>query len=131
MAMKFNRSFNINRVVKRLVRSVLALYVGGTVMTTFGNVMKCSGSPFYNGLTLIGWTVTPTQTVNSTAVITGVATACNATSTPAFISNLGASAGNNVGVSNFNVITATSGSGVLAVVGIIAIAQIITEFITW
>lgn len=88
--MRFNRSFNVNRVVKRLVRSVLALYVGGTVMTTFGTVMNGTTSPFYSGLSLIGWTVSTT-----------------------------------------NQITATTGSGVLAVVGIIAISQIVTEFITW
>jgi len=89
--MRFNRSFNVNRVVKRLVRTVLSLYVGGTIMTVFGTVMNGTSSPFYTGLSLIGWTV------NST---TGQ-------------------------------ITATSGSGVLAVVGIIAIAQVVTEFITW
>lgn len=104
MAMRFNRSFNVNRVVKRLVRSVLALYVGGTVMTTFGSVMNGTESPFYQGLTLIGWT-----TSGSTAVTCA-----------------------NSGSGTFtNCITSTTGSGVLAVVGIIAIAQIITEFITW
>ncbi len=86
---RFNRNFDVNRVVKRLVQTVLALYVGGTIMTTFGTVMNGTTSPFYTGLTLIGWTVTD------------------------------------------NTITATSGSGVLAVVGIIAIAQIVTEFINW
>lgn len=89
MALRFNRRFNINRVVKRLVNTVLALYVGGTIMTTFGTVMNGTTSPFYSGLTLIGWTVTSNQ------------------------------------------ITATTGSGVLAVVGIVAIAGIVTEFITW
>ena len=86
---RFNKNFDVNRVVKRLVQTVLALYVGGTIMTTFGTVMNGTTSPFYTGLTLIGWTVSS------------------------------------------NVITATSGSGVLAVVGIIAIAQIVTEFINW
>lgn len=87
--LRFNKGFNVNRVVKRLVRSVLALYVGGTVMSTFGTVMNGTTSPFYTGLTLIGWTVTDST------------------------------------------IMATSGTGVLAVVGIIAIAQIVTEFINW
>lgn len=91
MAMRFNRGFNVNRVVKRLVRSILALYVGGTIITVFGTVMNGTSSPFYSGLSLIGWTVDSTT----------------------------------------NTITATTGSGVLAVVGIIAIAQIVTEFITW
>lgn len=87
--LRFNKRFNINRVVKRLVYTVLALYVGGTIMSTFGTVMNGTTSPFYTGLSLIGWTVASNQ------------------------------------------ITATSGSGVLAVVGIIAIAQIVTEFVTW
>ena len=89
MAVRFNRNFNVNRVVKSLVRTVLALYVGGTIMTTFGTVMNGTTSPFYTGLSLIGWTVSSST------------------------------------------ITATSGSGVLAVVGIIAIAQIVTEFVSW
>jgi len=88
---RFNQSFNVNRVVKRLVRTILALYVGGTVLSVFGTVMNGTSSPFYTGLSLIGWTVDATT----------------------------------------NTIMATSGSGVLAVVGIIAIAQIVTEFITW
>jgi len=88
---RFNQSFNVNRVVKRLVRTILALYVGGTVLSVFGTVMNGTSSPFYTGLSLIGWTVDSTT----------------------------------------NTIMATSGSGVLAVVGIIAIAQIVTEFITW
>jgi len=88
---KFNQSFNVNRVVKRLVRTILALYVGGTIISVFGTVMENTSSPFYTGLSLIGWTVDAST----------------------------------------NTITATSGSGVLAVVGIIAIAQIVTEFITW
>lgn len=89
MAMKFNKRFNINRVVKRLVYTILALYVGGTIISTFGTVMNGTTSPFYTGLSLIGWTVTSNQ------------------------------------------ITATSGSGVLAVVGIIGIASVVTEFVTW
>lgn len=95
---KFNSGFNVNRVVKRLVRTVLALYVGGTIMTVFGTVMNGTASPFYTGLSLIGWSV-------------------------------GTQAG--VASSTQNYIYNTTGSGVLAVVGIIAVAQIVTEFITW
>lgn len=97
---RFNQNFNVNRVVKRLVRTVLALYVGGTIMTVFGTVMNATSSPFYTGLSLIGWTV------SGTAVTCGSSTVKNC-------------------------ITDTTGSGVLAVVGIIAIAQIVTEFVTW
>lgn len=118
MAVRFNKSFNINRVVKRLVRSVLALYVGGTIMTTFGTVMTNTSSPFYSGLSLIGWTVGATGT-NGTA---GWYYYCSDGGAQSVYSG-------SAGVSNC--ITATSGSGVLAVVGIIAIAQIVTEFINW
>lgn len=98
--MKFNRNFNINRVVKRLVYTILALYVGGTIMLVFGNVMNGTYSPFYQGLSLIGWTV-ETSTVCGTA---------------------GAQS---------NCVTATSGTGVLAVVGIIGIASVVMEFISF
>lgn len=115
--MRFNKGFNVNRVVKRLVRTILALYVGGTVISVFGTVMQCTASPFYSGLSLIGWTVTSTLTVDT---VTNNA-ACNLTGTSPTLA-----AG-----TYYNVITSTSGTGVLAVVGIIAIAQIVTEFITW
>ena len=125
MAIQFNRNFNVNRVVKRLVRTVLALYVGGTIMTTFGSVMTCTYSSFYEGLSLIGWTVS--DLVNATSVggvttVGGYNGGQNCT-----IAELGIAAS---GTQN-NVITSISGSGVLAVVGIIAIAQIVTEFVSW
>ena len=108
-----NRNFNINRVVSKLIYTVLALYVGGTIMVTFGAVMNCTNSPFYQGLSLIGWTVSSSLTVvNST-----VPTTCNTAN-----SNL-------VAGTYSGVITATSGSGVLAVLGIIAIAGVVLEFI--
>lgn len=113
---RFNRSFNVNNVVKRLVRTILALYVGGTIMTVFGTVMQNTTSPFYTGLSLIGWTVGNYPLCNATNYCTSCA---------------GGTVGTLTGNASANCITATSGSGVLAVVGIIAIAQIVTEFITW
>ncbi len=82
------KGINIGRVVAKLVSTVLALYVGGTIMIEIGNVMNGTTSPFYRGLTLIGWTV-----------------------------------------SDAGLITATSGSGILAVIGIIGIATIVMEFV--
>lgn len=116
---RFRRGFNINRVVKRLVRSILALYVGGTIVSTFGTVMVNQSSPFFTGLTLIGWTV-GSRMFNSTDY-------CEACST--CTSGVGQSLPTTG--ANINCITSTTGSGVLAVVGIIAIAQIVTEFISW
>lgn len=117
---KFRKGFNVNRVVKRLVRTVLALYVGGMVMTTFGTTMSNTTSPFYTGLTLIGWSTEAFPKYNSTTWCAECTTGCG---DPAGAGAIASASG--------NCLTSTSGSGVLAVVGIIAIAQIITEFITW
>lgn len=86
--LRFNNKINVSRVVTKVVVAVIALYVGGTIMTQIGNVMNSTTSPFYQGLSLIGWTV-----------------------------------------STSGQITNTSGSGVLAVIGIIAIGSIVTEFV--
>lgn len=82
------KNLNIGRVVAKIVGTVLALYVGGTIMIEIGNVMNSTTSPFYRGLTLIGWTVSSTGQI-----------------------------------------TSTSGSGILAVVGIVGIASIVMEFV--
>jgi len=105
----FNKNFDIGRVVKRLVGTILALYVGGVIMTTFGSVMNCTTSPFYKGLALIGWTVTDVTIDHTNGICTN------------FV---------NESVQS-NVITATSGSGVLAVIGVIGIGSVVMEFISW
>lgn len=92
--MRFKRGMNVSGVVRRLTRTVLSLYVGGTILTELGNVMNGTVSSFYRGLSLIGWTV----------------------------STAGA---------DINTITATNGSGILSVVGIVALAQIVTSFISF
>lgn len=101
MAFSFNRNWDINRVVRKLIYTILGLFVGGTILTTFGQVMNATASPFYSGLSLIGWTV------SSTAV------ACGSQGTVT------------------NCITATTGTGILSVVGIISIASVVLEFVTW
>lgn len=103
---------NVGRVVAKLVGTVITLWVGGTVVTVLGNVMNCSQSPFYQGLNLIGWTIETHVPATSGS--------CNTTA----LAPLGTS------VSHANQVTATSGSGVLAVIGIIGIASIIMEFVT-
>lgn len=107
MAMKFNRNFDIGRVVKRLVYVILALYVGGTIISVFGDVMNCTTSPFYDGVSLIGWTLTDYASG-------GAGDVCSALSNTTPYTN---------------VITSVSGSGVLAVVGIIGIAGVVMEFV--
>lgn len=107
---RFNKNYNIGRVVSRIVSTVLALYVGGTVLTVFGEVMNGTASPFYDGLTLIGWTISD--------AVNGTTSDCNTITD-------GAAAGLVIN----NCITDVSGAGVLAVVGIIAIASVVLEFV--
>lgn len=85
---KYRRGVNIPRVVGKVAGTILALYVGGTIITEIGNVINGTTSPFYKGLTLIGWTVTDAGQV-----------------------------------------TDTTGSGILAVIGIVGIASIVMEFV--
>lgn len=113
MAMKFNRNFDVGRVISRLITGVLSIYVGGTILTEFGNAMANTTSPLYTGLSLIGWTVETNTQTNGTA---GYYVGCGAGSDP-------------VTTAQPNCITDTTGSGVLSVVGILVIAQIIMEFI--
>lgn len=82
------KKINVGRVVGKIATVVIVLWVGGTILTEIGDVMNGTSSPFYSGLSLIGWTVDATNTI-----------------------------------------TSTSGSGILAVVGIIAVASIVLEFV--
>ena len=81
-------NINIGRVVGKIATVLIALWVGGIIITTLGSVMNGTTSPFYSGLALIGWTVNTSGTI-----------------------------------------TATSGSGVLSIVGLIGIASIVLEFV--
>lgn len=85
---RMRKGVSINRVVKRIVVTLLSLWVGGTIVSEIGGVMNNTQSPFYKGLALIGWEV-----------------------------------------SDAGLITSTSGSGILAVVGIIGIAGVVMEFV--
>jgi hypothetical protein len=63
----FRKDFSISEVVTRLVVTILALYVGGTILTQIGSVINGTTSPLYGGLTLIGWTVTNGTVTNTTS----------------------------------------------------------------
>ena len=110
------KQVNVPRVVAKIVGMILALYVGGTILSEIGDVVVNSSSPFYQGLTLIGWTVGPTGT-NGTA---GCFYSCSQTPVPA--------CGLTTSTTS-TCITSTSGSGILAVIGIIGIASIVMEFV--
>jgi len=103
MAFRVRRRGKINaiRIGLKVGMTVIGLWVAGVLLNTMGEVMNGTCSAFYNGLSLIGWTVgAPTATT---------AHGCLTTDT--------------------NTITAFSGSGILAVVGILALASIVTEFV--
>lgn len=63
---KFNKNYSIMRAVKKLAFTLIALWIGGTIVTELGTVMTDECSPFFDGLSLIGWTV------NSDSCITAI-----------------------------------------------------------
>lgn len=71
--MQWKKEFSISEVVTRLVITILALYVGGVILTEVGKVVNGTTSPFNGGFTLLGWTVT-NGTVTSTTAGTGILT---------------------------------------------------------
>lgn len=107
------RNINIGRVVAKIVATLITLWVGGTILTTMGDVMLHTESPFYRGLALIGWTVGGYPFFNTTHYAAQCANTSVGTTTQ----------------TGANCITATSGTGVLGVIGLIGIAVIVLEFI--
>jgi len=93
------QNVKIGRVVSKIAGTIIALYAGGVVITELGTAMNGTCSPFYKGLSLIGW-----DTAN---------VVCSTTS-----------------AANANTLNDVSGSGILAVVGIIGLASIVMEFVT-
>lgn len=115
----FNKNISIGRVVGKIAATIIALYVGGTIVNEVGAVMNNTESPFYQGLSLIGWTIGdyPTNGTDFMATCTWVSSSNHA-------NYLGGTTSPGA-----NCITAVSGSGILAVVGIIGIAAIVMEFV--
>lgn len=72
MKVRWKKGVNIGRVVAKVVATVLALYVGGTIMSEIGSVMNGTTSPFNKGLTLIGWTVSDAGLITSTTANSGI-----------------------------------------------------------
>ena len=122
----FNKNFNVGRVISRLITGVLSLYVGGTILTEFGASMTNATSALYTGLGLIGWTVGD-QITNGTATYY---LSCSNGGTQS-LSPLCTTGCATIPDSLTNCLTSTSGSGVLSVIGILVIAQVIMEFISF
>lgn len=103
----FNTDFDPFRVIRRIVTAVLSLYVGSVVMKTFAEVAKGTSSPFYEGLKLIGF-----QFEEATCMSNITTAYCQA-----------------------GTMTQLTGevhlAGIMSVMGIIIIAMILTEFISF
>lgn len=118
----WRKKVSIKRVVSKLAFSVIGLYVGGTVLNQLGATMNQTESPFYKGLTLIGWTVggypacPGGENYSTTCAYPSSGQACNdlAQSTQP---------GNNC------ITKYTGGGGLLTVIGIVCLASIVLEFV--
>lgn len=114
--LRFKRGQHVSTIIPKLLRTVLSLYVGGTVLTELGNIARFTESGMWPGLRVIGWTVGNWPLYNSTHY----ATSCANTTLGALTTD-----------SHTTCITATTGSGILSIVGIIGIAYIITNFVSF
>lgn len=100
--MKFNRSFNIQRIIKRLMYTIAALFGGGIALQYFVKAMNGTCSILYNGLTILG-----IQVGTAYCTTTGASDA-NAITSP------------------------TVSTSILSIVGIFAIVGLVlSEFIRW
>lgn len=109
---KYRKDWSVSRVITKVVVGLLSLYVGGTIVTEVGKVMNQTSSPLYKGLTLIGWTV------GEKALSDGKYLVCGASANS-----------NNHTIQDVTCISDVTGSGILAVIGIITIASIVLEFV--
>lgn len=110
MALKYNQSWTVMGVIRKLMQAILGLYVGGTMLGAFGNAMVNTSSALYTGLSLIGWTVRNSLT-NGTA---GYYIGCGITGVSTTLKT--------------NCLTATTGGAILSVLGIVSIASVVMEF---
>jgi len=119
MALRFNKSFNINRLIKRIIGLIIGLLVGGLVLSAFIDAFRGYCSVLFGGLGILGVNLTApygNQTwsqIGCRSADWGVAGVLSGNSyTIGMIGNLN--------------------SGILTVVGVIGVATIVmTEFVRW
>lgn len=124
MAVKFNKSFNVNRLVKRLIYLIVGLLVGGLILSAFITAFKGYCSPFFNGLSILGVNIT-TGAIYNTNGTAGFSCTLSPTLCPAIQSGCTTSSYVIGNTGNLN-------GGILTVVGIIGVAAILMiEFVKW
>ena len=118
MARKFRISFrkkvNIPRVVAKTAGVIIALYVGNEIINQIGAIVNGSQGPFNQGFKLIGWTVGGGLT--------------NGTAGNYYADCI---SGSIVATQPTNCVTDVSGAGVLSVIGVVGIASIVMEFVSF
>lgn len=110
------KSINIGRIISRLVTTIIAIYVGGTIVTEVGDVLLGKYGPFFPGLELIGYSV-------ASGTVTNNVCALNTTATNWYLGEYLEQ--NAVSGCIYDV----SGTGILMIIGIVGIASIVMEFI--
>lgn len=108
---RLRKGIRIGRVVTKVVVALISLWVGGTIVNEVGAVMNNTASPFYGGLSLIGWTIEDSANGTATTCVSATADHTSAVGTVD------------------DCITQVTGSGVLVVIGIVAIASVVLEFV--
>lgn len=98
------KGVNINRVVRKIVYTVLALWIGGFIVQTVADTMLGYCSPFFQGFSLFGWKVGN----SSDASAVTIANSCTD--------------------SNY-ILYDVSQAGILVIVGIVGIASVVMEFV--
>lgn len=104
---RFNRKVNIGRVIGKIVTSVLVLWVGSMAISAVAVAMNCTNGVFQTGMTFIGLGETTSP----------VAGGFNCTQ------SVGAPAGTYLDGT-------VSTTGILSIIGIVAVASIVMEFVT-
>lgn len=103
---RMKKGVNVMSVVKRLVSVIIGLWIGGTLLMEVGSTMTGTCSPFYKGFSLIGWKIGDNATA---AAETTVDSGCEA--------------------SNYILYDTVSQAGILAVVGLVALAGVVLSFV--
>lgn len=109
------RKPKISILVATLFVAIVVLYVGGTMMSELGETINGSESGLYQGFTLIGWTVGDYPMFDAE----NFSTSC---SNPA-AGNAGTTSPGSYCV------TDVSTGGVVTIVGLIAIAAVLLQFV--
>lgn len=106
---RMRKGVNIKRVVKKLVYTLLTLWIGGFIVQTVADTMLGYCSPFFQGFSLFGWKVG-----NSTQAAAGLPS--------------GSSIASTCDTSKYILYDVTE-AGILVIIGIVGVASILMEFV--